>query len=295
MADYPLILDQLDRGAPERVVAVGGGCIAQAAVATWPDGFGVFVKRAAQHPEMFVREAEGLEALAQANAIRVPRVLAVSQDSLVLELIQPGARSDRFFEAFGRQFARLHQQRGVVCGFGHDNFIGSTPQMNQPIGSNRGETGEGHGQDWPEFFVQRRLRYQVELAHSNGHGSELQTMLDRAQHTIIDLLGAALEPPSLLHGDLWSGNYLADESGAPCLIDPAVYFGHREADLAMTALFGGFDASFYAAYHEALPLAAGWRARLPIYQLYHLLNHLNLFGSSYYGRCHAILGTVAPK
>lgn len=293
MTDYPSILDELHRGPPERVVSVSGGCIAQAAVAKWSDGFGVFVKRATQQPGMFHSEAVGLEALAQANAIRVPAVLAVSDDALVLELIETGALNADFFERFGRQFAGLHQHRGPVCGFPSDNFIGATPQVNQPIGAGWEDAEEGYGLDWPEFFLERRLRCQVDLARANGHGSDLQRKLDKSQSTITDLLDAALEPPSLLHGDLWSGNFLSDANGEPCLIDPAVYYGHREADLAMTALFGGFDESFYAAYHEALPLAEGWRVRQPVYQLYHLLNHLNLFGSAYYGRCHSILEQLA--
>ena len=129
----------------------------------------------------------------------------------------------------------------------------------------------------------------MDLAVSKGNGPDIGHLLDRAEGKITDLLASADEPPSILHGDLWSGNYMVDDRGEACLIDPAVYYGHREADLAMTRLFGGFDSSFYQAYCEASPLASGHQERLLIYQLYHLLNHLNLFGGSYYDQSMRIL------
>jgi fructosamine-3-kinase len=135
----------------------------------------------------------------------------------------------------------------------------------------------------------------VKLAVSKGHGHDIGHLLDRAEGQIAELLGASIEPPGILHGDLWSGNYLVDDLGEACLIDPAVYYGHREADLAMTRLFGGFDSSFYEAYCEVSPLAAGHRERLPIYQLYHILNHLNLFGGSYYEQSMRILRRYAGR
>lgn len=277
MYSHP-VFDQLDRGIPTNITPVGGGCIAQAAIATFPDGSKVFIKRAAGDPRMFECEAQGLNALRVADAIRVPEVLAVSHDALVLEFIGQGRGKADFFADFGRRFAQLHETRGTACGFAHDNFIGSTPQLNSAV--------EG---DWPEFFLERRLRYQVELAMQNGHGDELLRLLDRCESTVLDVLQPNREQPGLLHGDLWSGNFMVDEKGAPCLIDPAVYYGHREADLAMTRLFGGFDPKFYSAYFEAWPLAPEWEERLPVYQLYHLLNHLNLFGGAYYARSQQIL------
>lgn len=292
-AKYPPILDELDRGAPTEIAAVGGGCIAQAAVAHFADGSKAFVKRAAGDPDMFKREAEGLRALADAGALRVPEVLAVSADALVLELIDQGSPAEDFFTDFGRRFALLHQTRGSVCGFAHDNFIGATPQPNAPVVDDWDEAIEGDGLDWPEFFVRRRLRFQVELAAENGHGHELSRLLDRAESRIRELLSTDPVAPSLLHGDLWSGNFMADDEGRPVLIDPAVYYGHREADLAMTLLFGGFGDEFYAAYDEAWPLVHGWKERVPLYQLYHLLNHLNLFGSAYYARSRNILEQFA--
>ncbi|MEE4218245.1 MAG: fructosamine kinase family protein [Xanthomonadales bacterium] len=291
---YPEILDRLGRGTPLELSPVGGGCIADSRIATFADGSSVFVKSAASAPDLFPREAEGLAALAGAGAIPVPRVLAVDSTALVLEHIRQGPRKLRFFESFGRNFARLHRFRGPVCGFRHDNYLGSTPQLNRPVQGAWPETpGNGDGSDWPEFFIERRLRFQVRLAADSGHGNRLQTLLDRAEARFNELLCAAIEPPAILHGDLWGGNFMADENGEACLIDPAVYFGHREADLAMTRLFGGFEPVFYEAYNDEWPLLAGHGERLPVYQLYHLLNHLNLFGSGYYRQCENILQRYA--
>jgi fructosamine-3-kinase len=272
---------------------VGGGCIARACTAEFVDGSTVFVKTFSQQPGLFEAEAEGLKALRGAEAIRVPQVLAVETDGLVLEWIREGPRKKGFAENFGRRFAQLHQHRGRVCGFTGDNFIGATPQINTPVKGNWQEARKFLGSDWPEFFIERRLRFQVRLASERGHGDELARLLDRAEARIATLLGSAIEAPSLLHGDLWGGNYLVDDRGEPCLIDPAVYFGHREADLAMTRLFGGFEPAFYSAYHQVLPLAPGHRERLPIYQLYHVINHLNLFGGGYYGQAQRILQNLA--
>ena len=278
--DYPPILDQLERGAPVRVRGLGGGCIADAAVVEFADGSRAFVKRAAGHPGMFACEADGLCALAAAGAIRVPAVLAVAPAALVLEMIESAPRKAGFFEDFGRRFAALHRHRGKSCGFPHDNFIGATPQPNRPLDAAWNEAAPDDGSGWARFFLERRLRFQTRLAAERG-GGELGRLLDRAEGRIVDLLSSAPELPVLLHGDLWGGNFIADETGSACLIDPAVYYGHREADLAMTRLFGGFDGRFYAAYDEALPLAPGHAERLPIYQLYHVLNHFNLFGGGY--------------
>jgi protein-ribulosamine 3-kinase len=289
---YPSILDELGRGAPVKLVGIGGGCIADARVATFEDGSKVFVKRAAGAPEMFSREAEGLRALAATKAIRVPDVLAVDEQALVLEMIRQAPMKRGFFEAFGQNFAMLHSHRGKACGFPHDNFIGSTRQLNQPLDGPWDQAADD-GSTWPEFFMERRLRFQVRLAASGGHGHELEHLLDRSEARIIELLNAAIEVPGILHGDLWSGNFMADDRGEACLIDPAVYYGHREADLAMTRLFGGFEPAFYNAYAEAWPLAPGHEDRLPIYQLYHVLNHLNLFGGGYFGQSKHILQRYA--
>jgi fructosamine-3-kinase len=285
---YPPILDQLGRGTPVDLRGLGGGCIADAAVARFADGTRVFVKRAAGQPGMFAAEAAGLGALEEAGAIRIPRVLAVSEEALVLEMIEAAPRKRGFFEDFGRRFAGLHRHRGKACGFPGDNFIGSTPQPNRPLDGAWEDAAADDGSGWPGFFLERRLRYQIDLAGERGR-HELAQLFDRAESRILDLLSGAQEPPVILHGDLWGGNFIVDEHGDACLIDPAVYYGHREADLAMTRLFGGFDSAFYAAYDEALPLAPGHAERLPIYQLYHVLNHFNLFGGGYYEQGRQIL------
>jgi len=299
-SEYPAILDSLGRGRPVELKAISGGCIADARVAIFPDGSSVFVKSAAGSSGMFACEAEGLRALAVPAAIRIPEVLAVDSVALVLEMIHEARVKSGFFETFGRSFAKLHDHRGPAFGFPHDNFIGSTPQRNDPLAGSWAtvtgqDTSREDGSGWPAFFLERRLRFQVELAASRGHGHDAARLLDRAEGLITELLGAAIEPPSILHGDLWNGNYIVDERGEACLIDPAVYYGHREADLAMTRLFGGFRPAFYEAYCEASPLSPGHEDRLDIYQLYHLLNHLNLFGSAYYAQSMRILQRFAKS
>lgn len=291
---YPAILDRLERGAPLELKPIGGGCIADSRIATFADGSSVFVKSGACAPDMFLCEAEGLAALAEAGAIPVPEVLAVDSEALVLEHIRQAPRKPGFFETFGRNFARLHRFHGPACGFGQDNYLGSTSQINQPLqGAWQTKSGTGDGSDWPAFFIERRLRFQVRLAAERGHGNHLLQLLDRSEARFNELLCTAIETPSILHGDLWGGNFIADECGEACLVDPAVYFGHREADLAMTRLFGGFEPVFYKSYDEEWPLADGHEERLPVYQLYHLLNHLNLFGGGYYTQSESILQRYA--
>ncbi len=290
---YPSILDQLGRGVPVKLMSIRGGCIADARAATFEDGSSVFVKCAVgAAAEMFKREAEGLRALAAAGAIRVPQVLAVDEQALVLEMIQQAPKKRDFFAAFGQDFALLHSHRGKACGFVQDNFIGSTRQLNQALDGPWNEAADD-GSAWPVFFMERRLRYQVHLAMKHGYGHELEHLLDRAEARIMELLSTAIEVPSILHGDLWSGNFMVDDRGEACLIDPAVYYGHREADLAMTRLFGGFEPAFYDAYAEVWALVPGHEDRLPIYQLYHVLNHLNLFGGGYFGQSKRILQRYA--
>ena len=294
---YPSVLDELGVGPPIGLAGISGGCIADAAIASFEDGSKAFIKSAGKlahaAPDMFQREAEGLRALAAAEAIRIPEVLAVSEEALVLELIREAPKKKGFAEAFGQGFAKLHDHRARTCGFPHDNFIGSTRQINAPLHGSWDDVGKDDGSTWPEFFIERRLRFQVRLAASSGYGREFEQLLDRAELRIVELLSSAIEFPSILHGDLWGGNYIVDDRGEACLIDPAVYYGHREADLAMTRLFGGFEPAFYEAYAEASPLAPGHEDRLPIYQLYHVLNHLNLFGYGYFEQAKRILQRYA--
>jgi fructosamine-3-kinase len=277
-----------DRSAIASVISAGGGCINSACVATLEDGRAFFVKsNSAPLPGMFPRETEGLRALAAPGALRVPQVIGTGGEEgvpfIVLEHIEVGKPRRDFSETFGRQLAEFHHMtQGERFGFDHDNYLGSTPQPN------------GWCDDWVEFWREHRLGYQLNLARKKGLSDAAMNRLgDRLMDRLDDLIGEPDEPACLLHGDLWGGNYLTDENGDPVLIDPAAYHGRREADLAMTMLFGGFDAAFYAAYEEVCPLADGSRDRLEIYKLYHLLNHLNLFGSSYRGGCMAILQRCA--
>ena len=268
----------------------GGGCINDARVIRLEDGRRFFLKSNPRPlPGLFEREAEGLEALAKAEAIRVPRPIGVGGEKqktipfILMEYIEPGRPQSGFQETFGRQFARLHQNtRTQRFGFDHDNYLGSTPQPN------------GWKEDWVEFWRERRLGFQLDVARKNRLSDpEMNRLGDHLLERLDDLIGEPSEPACLLHGDLWGGNYLADERGAPVLIDPAAYYGRREADLAMTYLFGGFDRRFYEAYEEVWPLAPGSETRLEIYKLHHLLNHLNLFGGGYRGGCLAILRRLA--
>ncbi len=270
----------------------GGGCIHRAEIVELKDGRRYFVKsNSAPPPGIFEREAEGLAALAATNTLKVPQLLGIGTEPsafLVMEAIDIGPPGTEFNTTFGRRFAGLHlanREAGSRIdrfGFDHDNHLGATPQPNTWTG------------DWTDFFRRYRLGHQLALARSSGVSDRTMDRLgDRLLGRLEELIGQPEEPPSLLHGDLWSGNYMVDNADQPVLIDPAVYYGRREADLAMTFLFGGFGPRFYAAYEEAWPLEPGSKDRLEIYKLYHLLNHLNLFGRSYLYGCVSIMKRFA--
>ena len=205
--------------------------------------------------------------------MRVPAPLghgvAVGHAYLVLEYLPLGGSNAGAMERLGRQLAALHARPQAGFGWGRDNFIGATPQPNPP------------GADWIAFWRAHRLGFQLALAARHGYGG---VWLRRGEALCARLEGlfTGYQPfPSLLHGDLWGGNAGCTRDGAPVVFDPAVYYGDREADLAMTELFGGFSDRFYAAYREAFPLAAGYPQRRTLYNLYHVLNHLNLFGGGH--------------
>ncbi|HEY4210588.1 MAG TPA: fructosamine kinase family protein [Steroidobacteraceae bacterium] len=262
---------------------VHGGCINECY--RWESSAGpLFVKIAdAGGRAVFMAEARGLEELARAHAVRIPQVLGVgaseSHSWLVLEWIQFGAIGPACEVALGERLAQQHRVSCDTFGFDGDNTIGSTRQPNP------------RDADWIRFFREHRLRYQLKLARDNGCIGLLQQRGERLLECMGALFTGYAPAPSLLHGDLWGGNWSADSAGAPVLFDPAVYYGDREADIAMTHLFGGFGRDFYAAYESAWPLADGARVRVGLYNLYHVLNHLNLFGDGYLGQAQGLIDT----
>ena len=269
-------------------VAVSGGCIANSCKLQFSSGRKFFLKQSGGgSSSSFASEARGLEELRKSGVVRVPEVVDKGPDFLLLEWIEVGKNStDSSMEELGRQLAELHSFRGEKFGFVEDNYLGDSPQSNL--------TSTAGKDNWAIFFAGNRLHFQAELAEQKGYATqEIRNLLDVLIEKIPDLLSGTEEKPSLLHGDLWCGNYLIDVDGRPWLIDPAVYYGHREADLAMTSLFGGFTKTFYSAYESAFPLVPGYPEREPLYQLYHLMNHLNLFGTGYYGQVLSILKRYA--
>ncbi len=258
-------------GKVRHIRPVGGGCINNGARLHTASGATFFLKtNTAAQPDMFAREAEGLTALRVPEGPRVPQPLLWGADFLLLEDLAPASPRPDFWETLGQRLAALHEHIGPAFGFHHDNYIGSTPQPNP-------WTDDGY-----TFFATHRLGFQARLAFERG-------LLEADDLRRIERLAARLsewippQPPSLIHGDLWHGNVIPDAQGQPALIDPAAHYGWAEAELAMTALFGGFPERFYQAYEAARPLAQGYRQRFSLYNLYHLLNHLNLFGTGYLG------------
>jgi len=271
------IIEKVEDWAAEKIKEnkpIYGGDIAQSHVLIFESGRKYFLKSGVYNDRMFPTEANSLIELSRSNTIRVPRVLIVEPEFLLIEYIEPGQKVSSFFEEFGRQFAEMHHFKAKYFGLFEDNFIGHTPQQNIPQSN--------QATNWTKFYFEKRLLFQFKLAESRGLSSSfLNNSFKLLENKIESILKTDDALPVLLHGDLWSGNYLADKNGNPVLIDPAVYYGHREADLAMTKVFGGFSPSFYSAYDEAFPLADGYEYRENIYKLYHILNHLNLFGMSY--------------
>ena len=267
---------------------VSGGCIADSRKLQLESGKLYFLKQLrGSSLGAFDAEERGLEELRKSGAVNVPEIVCKGPDFLLLQWIEAGySRSSSSMEMLGRQFAELHRYRGKKFGLSEDNLLGDSPQSNKPSKEGR--------LNWAKFYVENRLEFQTSLAVKNGYATpELKNLMDNLIKKVPDLISGTEEEPSLLHGDLWSGNYLIDESGIPWLIDPAVYYGHREADLAMTSLFGGFSNTFFSAYKSAYPISPGYSEREPLYQLYHLLNHLNLFGTGYYGQVISVLKRYA--
>jgi protein-ribulosamine 3-kinase len=267
--------------------AIGGGCINTAY--ELDDGkrrFFVKSNRSSLLP-MFEAEYAGLQEIAKTRTIKAPQPVCCGEDDaqafLVMEYIAIGSAPSRdSVIALGENLAAMHKILRPDYGWYRDNTIGSTPQDNRV------------SSDWIEFWRDRRLGFQLNLAARNGYRGTLQKKGELLLGKIAALF-TQQPPPSLLHGDLWSGNYAFDAAGEPVVYDPAVYYGDRETDIAMTELFGGFPADFYAAYQDVYPLDDGYRVRKTLYNLYHILNHLNLFGGGYGGQAERMIENLLSE
>ncbi|MCW6036580.1 fructosamine kinase family protein [Spirulina subsalsa FACHB-351] len=262
--------------------SVSGGCINQGyAIADGQRTYFVKVNTASQ-VEMFAAEALGLKQMYETQSIRVPQPLtwgvAGNSSYIVMEWLEFGRGDHTSWEKMGQNLAAMHRyQRATKFGWDCNNTIGSTPQVNDWT------------ENWADFFTEHRIGFQLRLAKRRGGGfPDLGTVLDAVR----DRLGDWQPQPSLVHGDLWSGNAACTVQGEPVILDPATYWGDREVDLAMTELFGGFPAPFYRGYNQAWPLDAGYQERKNLYNIYHILNHFNLFGGGYGSQANRMLQKI---
>jgi protein-ribulosamine 3-kinase len=265
-----------------RLRSVGGGSINDTYQVVVDDRTKFFLKvnSATKYPGLFQKEKHGLEFLDKQKQLRVPAVIACDEidahQILLLQWIDGGLRTEPLWKKFGEQLASLHHVTRLSFGFEENNYMGALPQLNDDCNN------------WIDFFVRCRLQPQIELARINGL---VQTKHVTAFENLFPQLGSIFndEQPSLLHGDLWSGNFMCDQNSEPVLIDPAVYFGHRSIDLAMTTLFGGFEKPFYDSYNYHFPLPKNYQEQWEICNLYPILIHLNLFGAGYLSHVESIL------
>ncbi len=280
-----------DFGEVVDVRSVGGGCISDAkhvrVQAADGSATNLFVKsNDRSFLNNFQCEASGLNQLHETGTIRVPQVFVVTAAGqhawLVAEWIEQGPRGADYFAQFGRQLAELHRTTfGPEYGWDRDNYLGAAQQINSI------------SEAWPMFIAEHRIGFQLRWAVDQQRASEkLRSACEQIIQQMPELLEGREDTASLLHGDLWSGNYLCDSQGQPVIIDPAVYHGCREAEFGMLKLFGSCPPAFYDAYQDALPMPAGWQRRVNVYVLYHLLNHLNLFGSGYLGQCQSLAAEI---
>jgi fructosamine-3-kinase len=264
-----------------RVSIVGGGSINDARRIETSEGkFFAKINRATEFPGMFDAELKGLQFLKENSAFNIPEPIStgITEDIqwILMRNIDNASKKENFWELFGQRLAEMHRNSNEVFGLDYDNYLGSLKQHN---------SGRS---DWPVFFKEMRIGPQLELARSQDLiSTEMQRLFDKFFSRIERYFPE--EPPAAIHGDLWTGNFMTDLTGEAVIFDPAVYYGHREMDLGMSKLFGGFDSRFYAAYHEAFPLEPGWEERIHIANLYPLLAHLNLFGGSYASQIMTIL------
>lgn len=245
--------------------SLSGGDTGQVDLVELSDGTrAVRKRRPGAPPHFFAAEAHGLDWLRATDTLRLPRVLEVGRDYLLLEWLAGARKAPDHDQQLGQQLAALHRREAGQPGLDRNNFVGAVPQDNRPCPS------------WTEFLIQRRLKPLLTGPRvPSSWTPKFQRLFERLPALIPD------EPLSPLHGDLWGGNVITGPNGEPCLIDPAAYVGHREMDLAMMRLFGGFSAEVWSAYEQHYPLAPNWQSRLPLYQLYPLLVHVHMFGGSY--------------
>lgn len=264
-----------------RLTSVGGGDINSAYKLQTADLVWFIKLNRADLADMFAAEAAGLQELAGIGAVRVPEVICFGlfqqHAYLVLNYIELSPLRGQGANLFGQQLAQLHRQPQAFFGWQRDNTIGSTLQYNR------------RRDDWVGFWQQQRLGKQLQLAAGNGYTGTLQSRGEKLLTQVGSFFSDYQPQPALLHGDLWGGNAAADADGNPVMFDPACYYGDREADLAMTELFGGFGRDFYAAYQIEYPLDVGYKTRKTLYNLYHILNHLNLFGRGYLSQANGMI------
>ena len=231
--------------------------------------------------DMFAAEFAGLNELAQTNTVKIPRPITFGQSAeasfIVLEYVELKRATSQSEKLFGQQLAQLHHQKQPYFGWQRDNTIGSTYQPNS------------RSQDWVTFWREQRLGFQLQLAEKKGYGGRLQSLGEKLCARLDDFFTDYSPQPSLLHGDLWGGNAAMDIENNPVMFDPACYYGDREADLAMTELFSGFGHDFYNAYNDVWQLDAGYKTRKTLYNLYHILNHVNLFGGGYASQAESMI------
>jgi len=271
----------------QQQAAVGGGCI-NSAMKLRGAQRDYFIKfNQLSLLDMFEAEADGLRELAAARAVRVPAAIctggADSQAYIVMEYLELNGGGRDAMARFGEQLAQMHRYTRAQYGWHRDNTIGSTPQRNT------------RSDDWLTFWRDQRLGEQLKLARRHGMSARAIDKGERLQQCLDDFFSGYTPEASVLHGDLWSGNYAISRHGEPVIFDPAVYFGDRETDLAMTELFGGFGREFYAAYNATWALDAGYPQRKTLYNLYHILNHFNLFGGGYAGQAEAMIDRLLAE
>lgn len=277
-ADLTAAIEQATGTTVVGSTAVGGGSTSTGRAVRLSDGQRLFAKHTpGALPGLFRSEAEGLAWLAEPGRVRVPAVIAVDDDWLVLEWIDEGPRTTATDEQLGRAIARMHRAGADAFGASWPGFAGSVPVPNEPLDG------------WPAFLAERRL---IPIAHAASLPPEMLRRLDALIPRLTDLLGPT-EPPSRLHGDLWAGNHMTDAEGRPVLIDCDAYGGHREVDIGMMLLFGGFGERVLAAYDEEFPLAPGWRERVELNQLLPLLVHCAMLGSPWFARTDRVLRSLA--